>query len=96
MAGPTRSAPHPAAVDDPLGTLARELYVALCARLYTAPGDKPQPKAVAQLAFRLAADFLAANEELNPTLRAVREARAKAEVDLDAVKLDFGAPARRD
>jgi hypothetical protein len=77
--------------DDPIQLLAEKLYVALCARVYSASGEKPQPKAVAQLAFKLAETFQAANYEFNPTAIAAREAKAKASVNLDSVHIDFGA-----
>lgn len=76
---------------DPIEQIAEKLYVAMCARIYSASGEKPQPKAVAQLAFKLAEAFRAANYEFNPTAIAAREAKAKATVNLDAVQIDFGA-----
>jgi hypothetical protein len=88
------SAPNKPAADtthDPIHELAEKLYVAICARIYSASGDKPQPKAVAQLSFKLAETFQAANYEFNPTAIAAREAKAKATVNLDAVQIDFGA-----
>ena len=83
---PAAEAPH-----DSIQELAEKLYVAMCARIYSASGDKPQPKAVAQLSFKLAETFLAANYEFNPTAIAAREAKAKATVNLDNVHIDFGA-----
>jgi hypothetical protein len=88
------SAPNKPAADmshDPIQELAEKLYVVMCARIYSASGDKPQPKAVAQLSFKLAEAFHAANYEFNPTAIAAREAKAKATVNLDAVQIDFGA-----
>ena len=83
--------PAPAAPHDPIQEMAEKLYVALCARVYSASGDKPQPKAVAQLCFKLAETFQAANYEFNPTAIAAREAKTKASVNLDSVNIDFGA-----
>lgn len=83
--------PAPAAPHDPIQEMAEKLYVALCARVYSASGDKPQPKAVAQLCFKLAETFQAANYEFNPTAVAERAAKAKASVNLDSVNIDFGA-----
>jgi hypothetical protein len=79
---------------DPIQELAQKLYVAICARIYSGSGDKPQPKAVAQIAFKLAETFQAANYEFNPTAIAAREAKAKATVNLDNVQIDFGTPGK--
>ena len=83
---PAAAAPH-----DPIQEMAEKLYVALCARVYSATGEKPQPKAVAQLCFKLAETFQAANYEFNPTAVAARVAKDKASVNLDSVNIDFGA-----
>jgi hypothetical protein len=82
---PAASAPH-----DPIHDLAEKIYVQLCGRVYGAGGEKPQPKAVAQLCFKLAETFIAANNEFNPTAVAAREAKNKASVNLDSVQIDFG------
>ena len=82
---PAAQAPH-----DPIQDLAEKLYVQLCGRIYGAGGEKPQPKAVAQLCFKLAETFIAANYEFNPTAVAAREATNKASVNLDSVQIDFG------
>ena len=79
------AAPH----EDPIEVLARTLYVTMCGRIYAASGEKPQPRAVAQLCFKLAETFIAANYEFNPTAIAAREAKNKASVKLDAVQIDF-------
>ena len=89
MSEPHKPAAAPA--EDPIEALARSLYVTLCGRIYSAGGDKPQPKAVAQLSFKLAESFIAANYEFNPNAIAAREAKNKASVKLDAVQIDFGA-----
>jgi hypothetical protein len=52
-------------------------------------GDKPQPKMLAQMSFKLAQVFQAANYEFNPTAVAARDAKAKASVNLDDVEIDF-------
>ena len=83
--------PPAQAAQDPIETLARELYLGLCTRIYSAGGEKPQPKAVAQLSFKLAETFIAANLEFNPHAIAAREASKKASVKLDAVQIDFEA-----
>ena len=92
MSAPTKpaaDAPH-----DPIQDLAEKLYVAICARIYSGGGEKPQPKAVAQIAFKLAETFQAANYEFNPTAIAARDAKARANVNLDHVQIDFGAPGK--
>ena len=83
---PAETPPH-----DPIEELARTLYVGLCGRIYSVGGEKPQPRAVAQLSFKLAEAFLAANNEFNPTAIAAREAKNKASVKLDSVQIDFGS-----
>ena len=92
MNAPTKSAAE--APRDPIEELAEKLYVAMCARIYSAGGEKPQPKAVAQISFKLAEAFRAANYEFNPTAIAAREAKAKATVNLDNVQIDFGTPGK--
>lgn len=92
MSAPTNPAAN--APKDPTEELAEKLYVAMCARIYSASGEKPQPKAVAQLSFKLAEAFQAANYEFNPTAIAVREAKAKATVNLDHVQIDFGTASK--
>ena len=71
MSAPDKPAAPPP--HDPIEELARTLYVNLCSRIYSAGGEKPQPKAVAQLSFKLAETFIAANYEFNPTAIAARE-----------------------
>jgi ABC-type Fe2+-enterobactin transport system substrate-binding protein len=76
---------------DPTEVLAQKLYIELCGRVYSVSGsEKPQPKMLAQMSFKLAEVFQAANYEFNPTAIAAREARAKASVNLDNVQIDFG------
>jgi hypothetical protein len=89
MSAPEQSAVPPP--HDPIHDLAEKLYVQLCGRIYGAGGEKPQPKAVAQLCFKLAETFVTANYELNPTAVAAREAKNKASVKLDSVQIDFGS-----
>jgi len=93
MSNPEKHAVQPP--QDPIEDLARSLYVTLCGRIYSAGGEKPQPKAVAQLSFKLAETFMAANLEFNPTAVAAREARNKASVKLDSVQIDFEAAGKR-
>lgn len=75
---------------DPTEVLAQKLYIEMCGRVYSVSGgDKPQPKMLAQMSFKLAQVFVAANYEFNPTAIAAREAKAKASVNLDDVQIDF-------
>jgi hypothetical protein len=77
---------------DPTEVLAQKLYIELCGRVYSVSGgEKPQPKMLAQMSFKLAEVFQAANYEFNPTAIAAREAKAKASVNLDNVSIDFEA-----
>ena len=87
---PAAQAPH-----DPIQDLAEKIYVQMCGRIYSAGGEKPQPKAVAQLCFKLAEAFIAANYQFNPTAVAARDAKNKASVNLDSVQIDFGAADKR-
>ena len=88
MSAPSKPA---AAAVDPIEVLAEKLYIQLCGNIYSASGEKPQPKAVAQLSFKLAETFIAANFDFNPNAIAAREASNKAAVRLDSVNIDFGA-----
>ena len=75
---------------DPTEVLAQKLYIEMCGRVYSVSGgEKPQPKMLAQMSFKLAQVFQAANYEFNPTAVAAREAKAKAAVNLDNVEIDF-------
>jgi hypothetical protein len=75
---------------DPTEVLAQKLYIEMCGRVYSVSGgEKPQPKMLAQMSFKLAQVFQAANYEFNPTAVAAREAKAKASVNLDNVEIDF-------
>ncbi|MDH3318965.1 MAG: hypothetical protein OEO84_04660 [Betaproteobacteria bacterium] len=88
MSAPDRPAAQPP--HDPIQDLAEKIYVQLCGRIYAAGGEKPQPRAVAQLCFKLAETFIAANYEFNPTAVAARAAKDKASVKIDSVQIDFG------
>jgi len=75
---------------DPTEVLAQKLYIEMCGRVYSVSGgEKPQPKMLAQMSFKLAQVFQAANYEFNPTAVAARDAKAKASVNLDDVEIDF-------
>lgn len=82
--------PAPVVPHDPILDLAEKLYIQICGHVYSASGEKPQPKAVAQMSFKLAEVFQAANFEFNPTAIAARAAKTKASVNLDTVRIDFG------
>ncbi len=87
------SAPSKTAAEvqrDPTEVLAEKLFIEMCGRVYSVSGgEKPQPKMLAQMSFKLAEVFAAANYEFNPTAVAAREAKAKANVNLDHVQIDF-------
>lgn len=84
---------------DPNLELAREIYIDLAARIYSAPSNpeqkKPEPKALATMCFRLAEAFTAAANE-TPKVKAAIEAANKAAVKLDEVDLSgmFGTTAK--
>ena len=88
MSAPDKSKQEPQR--DPTEVLAEKLYVEMCGRVYSVSGgEKPQPKMLAQMSFKLAQVFQAANYEFNPTAVAARDAKAKASVNLDNVQIDF-------
>jgi hypothetical protein len=82
--------PSADAFTDPNIDLARELFIGMAQRIYSAPSSpdqkKPEPKVVAALCFRLAEAFQAAARE-TPSAKAAREAASKAAVKLDEVDL---------
>jgi hypothetical protein len=81
---------QPESLKDPNLELAREIYIGLAARIYSAPSNpeqkKPDPKALATMCFRLAEAFEAASHE-TPKVKAAMEAATKAAVKLDDVDL---------
>ena len=88
MSAPDKSKQEPQR--DPTEVLAEKLYIEMCSRVYSVSGsEKPQPKMLAQMSFKLAQVFQAANYEFNPTAVAARDAKAKASVNLDNVEIDF-------
>ena len=92
MTPQTTPASDPATARDPLQEVALQIYVQLCAQLYGGnAAEKPQPKAVVELCFKLASMFEVGNLEFNPAARAAHEAREKASVNLQNVQLDFAA-----
>ena len=76
--------------EDPNLALAREIFIGMAQRIYSAPANpeqkKPDPKALAMLCFRLAEAFDAASRE-TPKVKAALEAATKANVKLDEVDL---------
>ena len=78
------------AYSDPNLDLAREIFVGMACRIYSAPANpeqkKPDPKALATMCFRLAEAFDAASRE-TPKVKAALEAASKAAVKLDEVDL---------
>ena len=88
MSAPDKSKQEPQR--DPTEVLAEKLYIEMCGRVYSVSGgEKPQPRVLAQMSFKLAQVFQAANYEFNPTAVAARDAKAKASVNLDNVQIDF-------
>jgi len=89
MSAPSKEAPK-AQHGDPMAELAEKIFVALAGRIYgnLAGGDvkKPDPKALAAYAFKLAVAFDAASRETD-TAKASIEAANKAKVRLDEVDL---------
>ena len=91
MSNPETKTGSPAeAFRDPNVELAREIFIGMACRVYTAPSNpeqkKPDPKALATLCFRLAEAFDAASRE-TPKVKAALEAASKAAVKLDEVDL---------
>ena len=77
---------------DAMQDMARDIYAQICSRIYSVSGgQKPQPMAVAKLAFDLAEAFEKANLEFNPVVKAAHEAKNKASVNLADVNIDFAA-----
>jgi hypothetical protein len=78
------------ALIDPNLALAREIFIGMAQRIYSAPASpeqkKPDPKALAAMCFRLAEAFDAASRE-TPKVKAALEAANKAAVKLDEVDL---------
>jgi len=92
MSEESKPKPSQQPAHDPLQELAEKIFIQLCGRVYGTTGtEKPQPKAVAQLAFKLAETFQASNIEFNPVARAAREAKEKASVNVAAIEIDFAA-----
>ena len=93
MSSPEKKPAAAAAIDafkDPNLELAREIFIGMAQRVYSAPSSpeqkKPDPKALATLCFRLAEAFDAASRE-TPKVKAALEAASKASVKLDEVDL---------
>jgi hypothetical protein len=89
MSSPEKK-PSPESLKDPNLELAREIYIGMATRIYSAPPNpeqkKPEPKALATLCFRLAEAFEAASRE-TPKVKAALEAASKAAVKLGDVDL---------
>jgi len=72
---------------DPNLDLAKEIYIEMASIIYTgAAAQKPDPKALAAMCFKLAEAFDAASRE-TPKVKAFLEAEAKAAVKLDSVDM---------
>jgi hypothetical protein len=78
------------AYSDPNVELAREIFIGMAQRIYSAAAapeqKKPDPKALATLCFRLAEAFEAASRE-TPKVKAAMEAATKAAVKIGDVDL---------
>ena len=90
MSAPEKQPVSAAATRDAYTELAFEIYIAMAARIYSAPANpeskKPDPKALGLMCFKLAEAFLAAEKE-TPRARAEAEALSKARVNLDDVDM---------
>src|SRR5262245_60842180 len=91
MSAPAKDAPvKNAARADPLAELAEKIYIQLAANVYgtLAAGDvkKPDPKALAAYAYKIAEGFDQASRETERAKAAI-EAENKAKVKLDEVDL---------
>ena len=90
MSSPEKPASPAEAFKDPNLELAREIFIGMACRIYSAPSNpeqkKPDPKALATMCFRLAEAFEAASRE-TPKVKAALEAASKAAVKLDEVDL---------
>ena len=80
--------------NDPVRELALQIYVGLACRAYGDTGGaeraRPQPKALAQLSFKLAEAFQTADSEVNPVTIAAAAA-TKSAAKFDAGDLDLGS-----
>lgn len=84
--------PGAAPVVDHAEELAKKIYIELCGKVYSQPGsEKPQPKALVAMSFKLAEAFIAGNFEFNSAARAAREAKERANVDVSKIEIDFGS-----
>ncbi|HEV8106406.1 MAG TPA: hypothetical protein VGP97_02715 [Burkholderiales bacterium] len=90
MSSPDKKPAAAQAYTDPNLELAREIFIGMAQRIYSAPSSpeqkKPDPKALATLCFRLAEAFEAASHE-TPKVKAALEAASKAAVKLDEVDM---------
>ncbi len=90
MSSPEKKSAASDPLRDPNLELAREIFIGMAQRIYSAPSapeqKKPDPKALATLCFRLAEAFEAAARE-TPKVKAALEAASKAAVKLDDVDL---------
>ena len=83
------AAPKP---EDPIKTLARQIYISLAAQSYAGSSDlngKPEPKALGKISFQLASAFYAADSEINAEAIALEKSRntfTAADLDLGSIK----------
>jgi hypothetical protein len=83
--------PAAAAPVDPVEELAKRVFVELSGHIYSGAGQKPEPKQVVAISFKLAEAFIAGNFEFNTAAREAREAKARASVDVSKIEIDFGS-----
>jgi hypothetical protein len=89
MSAPAAAKPAegPAVYKDPNLDLAKEIYIEMASVIYTGTAaQKPDPKALAAMCFKLAEAFDAASRE-TPKVKAFLDAEAKAAVKLDNVDM---------
>jgi hypothetical protein len=88
MSAPAGTKPEgPKEFRDPNLDLAKEIYIEMASIVYTSNApQKPDPKALAAMCFKLAEAFDAASKE-TPKVKAFLEAEAKASVKLDNVDM---------
>ena len=91
-AAPAPAAKAPAATPvDPVEDLAKHIFIQLTAAIYSQAGQKPEPKPVVAISFKLAEAFIAGNFEVNTAAREAREAKARSSVDVSKIEIDFGS-----
>jgi hypothetical protein len=98
MSGGGEAAPAPAkaapvAPVDHVEELAKQIFIQLSSQVHCQLDGKAKPehKVLVELSFRLSEAFIAGNFDFNTAARERREAKAKANVDVSKIEIDFGA-----